>query len=65
MVMIMRIYNLSLISQLPSTDYIKTIIAMWNVGHVVCDVVVLSTHCEVLKTKGLRTRLACYWVESR
>lgn len=55
MVMIMRIYNLSLISQLSSTDYIKTIIALWNVGHVVSDVVVLSIHCEVLKTKGLGT----------
>lgn len=49
----MRIYNLSLISQLPSTDYIKTIIVQWNVSDVVCDVVVLSTHCEVLKPEGL------------
>ena len=64
MMVIMRIYNLSLISQLSSTDYIKTIIGQWNVRHVVGNVVVLSAHCEVLKTEGLGTRLACYWVEA-
>lgn len=59
-----KIYNLSLISQFSSANDIEALVSCRNMAHIMCNIVILSSHFEVFIPKGKYPCLTRDWIKS-